>query len=349
MKKLNATLLFLGLGLLTFLIWKVGPAELVKEVQAVGWGGVMALILAEGAGNLAHSLGWRYCLGRSGPPVSRWRLFRMAMAGFAMNYLLPLASVGGEASKAALLMSSRSSSEALGSVLLDKLATAIAHLLLALLGASLVVWYARLPVQMVVAMVVSTVLLAGGIGIFLLLQRHGKLGSLLRWLVDRQLGGGLLRQVSRRLSDVDCVLRRFYNEQPMDLLRSVAWHLLGHSAGLIQAWLFLRLGRQPTALLPVACAGLLSLWFDLLTFAIPLNLGGLEGSRMVALKAIGNNAATGIAFGISLRIAQLFWVGFGLVSYLLFWPIVRTTAARCRTEAPREPESGNCFYRSQRS
>jgi hypothetical protein len=195
---------------------------------------------------------------------------------------------------------------------------------------------------MVAAMVFTTGLVAGGMGIFLFLQRHGKLGALLRWLVDRRLGGELARQASLRFSKLDYVLKRFYDEQPMDLLRSIGWHVMGHSAALFQAWLFLRLLHQPVALLRVACAGLLSLWFDLLTFAIPLNLGGLEGSRMLALKAIGNSAATGIVFGISVRIAQLFWVGFGLINHTLFtvqWrgrSTVPMSMERTRSEASRE-------------
>jgi uncharacterized protein (TIRG00374 family) len=340
MKTFKSTLLVLGVVFLASLVWHVGPGELARQVRAVGWG-VLVFILAEGVANLAHTLGWRHCINRTGPPVPLWRVFRMAMAGYAMNYLLPLASVGGEASKAALLSSSRPTPEAFSSVLLDKLSTAIAHLLLALLGAGLVIWQVHLPAEMLVAMIATTVLLAGGMGTFLLIQRYGKLGALLRWLTERRIGGDIARQASERISEVDAALQRFYREQPLDYLMSIGWHLLGHSAGLLQAWIFLWLLHQPSGLWPVACAGLLSLWFDLLTFAIPLNLGGLEGSRMVALKAIGNHAAAGMAFGICVRIAQLFWVAFGLACYGLFtihdtgWLKARTQFTRRSPLTPR--------------
>ncbi len=314
MKKFNLILLFLGSALMAYLVWRVGPGKLATEVRAVGWVAI-PLILAEGAANLAHTIGWRYCISRSGSPVRLSRLFRMAMAGFAMNYLLPSASVGGEASKAALLTSSRPAPEAFSSVLLDKLATAIGHLILALIGAGFVLYYARLPSEIWIPMGSATLLLAAGIGAFLLIQRHGKLGALLRWFADRRLGGNFGRWAAARISEVDDVLRKFYRDRPCDFALSIACHLLGHSAAILQAWLFLALLGRPASLAQVACAGLISLWFDLLTFAVPLNIGALEGSRIIALTAIGNNAPLGLAYGLTIRIAQLFWAAFGLVSY----------------------------------
>jgi hypothetical protein len=59
------------------------------------------------------------------------------------------------------------------------------------------------------------------------------------------------------------------------------------------------------------------MWFDLLTFAVPMNVGSLEGTRIVALKALGFTSLMGMTYGIALRLAQIFWAGVGLVSYAL--------------------------------
>ncbi len=314
MKKLNLLLLFLGLSLLAYLVWRVGPGDLVRQVRGLGWGAIL-LILSEGAANLAHTLGWRRCLDQAHPRVPLFRLFRMALAGFSINYLLPTASAGGEATKAALLAANRPASAAITSVLLDKLALALAHLCLAVLGAVFVACYAQLPVPVWIAMAFTTVLLGTGMGIFLLIQCHGKLGAVFRWLAERRCGGTLVLQANRHISEVDDALKRFYRERPWDLVCSGGWHLLGHAATLLQAGLFLWLAGQPATLSKVACAGFLSLWFDMFTFAVPLNLGALEGSRIVALKAIGANTSLGMTFGISIRITQLFWACFGLISH----------------------------------
>ncbi len=314
MKKVNHALLVLGLGFLVYLICKVGPHELWHQFGALGWG-VVPLILSEGLANLAHTVGWRHCI--RGTPIPLLRLFRISMAGFAINYLTPSASLGGEVSKVALLSPNHKASDAISSVLLDKLMTAVGHLTLAVLGSLLLLWRVSLPGELWIAMAATTGLLTGGMAVFLVLQKHGKLGSLCRWLVAHKLGGRFVQKAAQQLSEVDATLKQFYRERPRDLILAACWHLVGHSAAILQAWLFLNLLKQPAVLGTVAAAGFLSLWFDLLTFAVPLNLGTLEGSRIIVFKALGCPGLLGMTFGLTVRAAQLFWACFGLVSYCL--------------------------------
>ena len=314
MKKVNAALLAVGLAFLIYLVWRMGPGELGRELSALGWG-VLYLVLIEGAANLTHTIGWRHCLSKSGERVPLWRLFRINMSGWAINYLTPTASVGGEVSRATLLASTYKGPEAVSSVMLDKLMTGVAHVVLVVLGCLFLFWRVSLPLSLWVAMAVTTVLLTGGLTAFLLLQKHGKMGGLCRWLVQHKLGGRSAEVAAEQISKVDEALKEFYREHPRDLVLSVVWHLVGHLAALLHAWVFLLMLRQPAPLTTVMAAGLLSLWFDLLTFAVPMNLGSLEGSRIVVFKALGCQALLGMTFGVAVRLAQVFWAGFGLVSY----------------------------------
>jgi hypothetical protein len=182
-------------------------------------------------------------------------------------------------------------------------------------GGLLLFWRVKLPVELWIAMVVTTILLSSGMTAFLLLQKHGKLGAVCRWLVERRIGGQFIKDAAQNLSHVDGTLKDFYRENRSGLIASAGWHFVGHSAALVHAWVFLSVLGQPTPLLTVATAGLLSLWFDLLTFAIPMNLGTLEGSRIVILKTLGCQALLGMTFGIAVRVAQLSWAGFGLICY----------------------------------
>src|SRR3954470_23856947 len=124
MKRFNTVLLVLGLAFLLYLIEKTGWRELWLQLRVLGWG-ITLILLAEGLANLAHTVGWRHCiastslsssigsprrneaddsvvtnqpgLGRrsEGVELSLWSLFRMNMAGWAINYLTPTVSVGG--------------------------------------------------------------------------------------------------------------------------------------------------------------------------------------------------------------------------------------------------------------
>jgi len=253
MKRLNTFLLCLGLAFLLWLVWKVRPGQLWRELSILGWG-VIPLILSEGVANLLHAAGWRHCIAGPARRIGLLRLFRMAMAGFAINYLTPTASLGGEVTKATLLAEGRHAPEAISSVLMDKLCLAIAHLLLVILGSFFLIGRVELPDHLLLALVASGLLIACGMIVFLLLQKYGRLGGFLRWLAARRMGSPFLQAAARQISQVDEALKAFYRGRPGDLVWSIVWHLLGHSFAIIQAWLFLLLLNQPVSIMAALVA-----------------------------------------------------------------------------------------------
>lgn len=332
MKKIHAVLFVLGVAFLGYLVWTIGWGELWHELTALGWG-LIPLILSEGVGEMFHTVGWRHCL--SGPhrllpfPV----LFGMRMAGYAINYLTPTAALGGEVTKVSLLAANHRGPEAVSGVLIDKVSFAFAHLLFVAVGAMFIVWRIKLPPVLWAALLFSGALVGSGVVALLLLQKYGKLGGAIRWLAGRKIGGRPLQKAAEEITAVDEALRVFYRERPLDLGLSMAWHLLGYSVGIVQTWLFFGLLKQHASLAVAAGTWFLGMWFDLLTFTVPMNIGSLEGSRIVVLKAMGYDSLLGMTYGMTIRLAQLFWSAFGLVSYAL----VAAQASGPLSDAPITP------------
>jgi len=63
-----------------------------------------------------------------------------------------------------------------------------------------------------------------------------------------------------------------------------------------------------------------------LTFAIPMNIGIQEATRVLAFNAIGYGSVMGLAYGMTLRIEQIFWAGLGLLCYATLMSERRNTA-----------------------
>jgi hypothetical protein len=337
MKKFHAILLILGVALFFVLLRNVGASELWRELGLLGWG-LVPLILGEGLAEMVHTVGWRYCL--SGPLRSLpWTtLFRIRMAGYAINYLTPTAALGGEVTKGVLLARHCRRSEATSGILIGKLCFALAHLVFVALGALLVLSRLPLPKPLWFAMLACGTILALGMITFLLLQKHGKLGALLRWLAARKPTHRTLNALARNVTAVDQTMVCFYRERPMDLTLAMAWHLAGYSIGIVQTFLFFHFLHYDASLAVAAGAWFLGMWSDLLTFAVPLNLGTLEGTRVVGLQALGYSALTGMTYGFALRLAQIFWACFGLVSYALL-SSRGSTPSRQRPITPYAPDS----------
>jgi len=314
MKILHGCLLVLGVGFLVYLIGCIGMGELWRELRLLGWG-LVPLLLSEGLAEFFHTLGWRRCLSGPHRALHLWLLFRIRMAGYAINYLTPTAALGGEATRAGLLSAYGRGTEAVSGVLIDKACFALGHLLFVVLGSVVILSRIQLPSALAVAMVLAGVLLAAGIIAFALLQKNGKLGAVVRWLAAHHVGGGRLRRAAEEITAVDEAFRIFYRDRPRDLALAVAWHLVGFPVGILQTWLFFVLLGHPPSFTVAASVWFLGLWFDLLTFAIPLNLGTLEGSRILTFRAVGYEAVQGMTFGVTMRLAQLVWAVFGLISY----------------------------------
>lgn len=320
MRKLQTILLVLGIGFFIYLLARIGVRELGRELAGLGWG-LVPLVLAEGMAEMIHTVGWRYCL--TGPlrTISWLSLFHIRIAGYAINYLTPTAALGGEVTKTVLLASRHRGPEAATGVVVDKVCLALAHLLVVAIGAPLVLWQARMPRPIWAAMLAGGLLLAVGIGTFLWLQQHGLLGGLIRRLAVRFPRSAPLQSAARQFTVLDEALQRFHREHPKDLFRSIAWHVAGFAVGILQTWFFLRLLHPDAALLGATTAWFIGLWFDLLTFAVPLNAGALEGTRIAALQAVGYTAVAGLTFGFVNRLAQMLCAGYGLAAYA--WLISR--------------------------
>ena len=343
MKKLHALLLFLGLVFLAYLLWTIDIRQLGHELVALGWG-LAPFILLEFAAEAIHTVAWSCCLTGPHRRLTWYRLFQIRMAGYAINYLTPTAALGGEATKAAFLYSNHRGPEAVSGVLAGKLCAGAGHLFFVILGSVFVIGSATLPRAVWTAMILSSGLVAGGMLAFLLLQKNGQLGALIRWLAARRFGGQAVQNAALKFTAVDETLKNFYNERPGALALAVSWHLIGHATGIFQTWCFFVLLHQPVSAMTATTVWVLGMWFDMLTFAVPLNLGTLEGSRMVAAKAVGLAALTGMTYGVALRLAQLACAGYGLITYAWLAPQTNQlhqvgTAGMPSLDRAMEPES----------
>jgi uncharacterized protein (TIRG00374 family) len=314
-KTFDLLLSSIGAVFLAYLIWKIGPREIWREFTSLGWG-LIPIVMAEGIAEMIHTLGWRHCMTEPYRSLPWFFLFRVRMAGYAINYLTPTATLGGEVTKGTLLASAHKGPGAVTGVLIGKLCFGFSHLIFVLTGSIFILATVRLPLTLWLGMFFSAALVGSGILIFFLIQKRGKLGAFVRWLAARKLGGRLLQKAADGITEIDEALKSFYRERPGELVRAMCWHLLGYSLGIAQTWFFFSLLNR-TSWVVAAATWFLGMWFDLLTFAMPFGLGTLEGTRIIALRAVGYNALLGMTYGFALRLAQLFWAAAGLGNYAL--------------------------------
>lgn len=314
MNWLHRFTLALGVALLAILLWKIGPVALFRNLLFLGWFWV-PLILVEGLGEACHATGWRYCLSRGQQRLSWLRIAMIRQAGMAFNYLTPTAHLGGELIKGTLLGREGEAVEAATAVIVGKLALVLSQLLLVTMASATALWIISLPLHLWLGWAMGTSVFFAGIVSFFLLQRHGKLGAVIRVAERIGLRGDRVKAMARWLSAVDQGLRDFHRERPGDLVRALSWHVLGYSCGLVQTWLFLGWAGHELLWKTGVVIWALGAWFDLVGFIVPAGVGVQEGSRVLVFHAVGLNSLGGLTFGVVLRLTKALWALIGLACY----------------------------------
>ncbi len=304
MRKFHLLMIAAGVILFAFLIYAVGPAVLWRKLAILGWR-LLPLTLLEGATELFHAQGFRYCLSGSHRSLPFFRVFSIRLAGSSINHLTPTAGFGGEVTKGVLLASPRMGPEAAAAVIVDKLSMALAQLVFVVGGASAVLWKIALPRGLWVALTIGTLLLSTGVIGFFVVQKYGKLGAVVRWAVVRRIGGAALKNAALHMTQVDQALQLFYRRRPAGLPLSVAWHVMALVWSIAPAYCFLTFLGASASLANAAAIVCLGTWFNLVTFALPTDIGVQETARVLIFSVLGFHSALGLTYGVTLRFEQL--------------------------------------------
>src|SRR5215831_13242623 len=133
-------------GTLAALVWMLDPAAVGKMVLGVGWG--MILILSqEIVAHVLNAFGWRLTFtAEQAQTVPLAELVKLRIAGDAVNYLTPSATVAGEFTRTAMLNDSHRFEVRAASVLVAKCAQTLAQFLFASAGMVLAFWTGALDI-----------------------------------------------------------------------------------------------------------------------------------------------------------------------------------------------------------
>ena len=350
MRKFHLIAIGSGVVLLAVLVYEIGPAAIWQRMVMLGWG-FLLLTLLDGITEVLHTEGWRRCLSGAHRSLSFARVFSIRLAGSSINHLTPTAGFGGEVTKGVLLSTNRTGADAASSVIIDKLSLALAQVIF-VAGSGLIIFYrVVLPAGLWVALIAGTGVLTCGIIGFFVVQKYGKLGGVVRWAVAHRIGGAGLRKAAFHATEVDQKLGSYYRSRPYDLPLSVLWHIAALTWSILPAYYFLSFvtgGASMALATAIVCLGI---WFNLITFALPVDFGVQETTRVIIFTILGFDSAAGLTYGITLRLEQLVWAGAGLAVYALLVGEMREGkkvvlgAGGAATGRAEEPDSREVTWR----
>jgi putative membrane protein len=307
---LERALLAGGLVLLAVLVRRLGGAALLANLRLVGWG--IALIVGqEILAVLANTLGWRATFPSERPPPPFGELLAARIAGDAVNYVTPTATLGGEFARARVLHGRASRLDLATSIAVAKVSQTVAQAIFIATGLMLVLAVVPLSNAVRLGLVTGTTMLSALVFAVVIAQRRGMFTPLARLLArfDRR---GRLADLGERMRRLDAEIARVHLARRRPFFTSCAWFFLGWALGTVEIALMLWLLGIPVSLERALAIEVLSVAIDATLFFVPGKLGTQEGGKVLIFTALGLDPVQGLSVGVLRRIRELAWALVGL-------------------------------------
>lgn len=305
-------ILVFGVSLLGYMLHRTGPGAVWKQVQAVGWGLVLIIILG-GVSQLIKTCAWRQTFACDISALSWSRSLRAQLVSDAVGQLGFAGKLLGEGLRISMLGSAVPLENGISSSAIDGGLHAFTAVVVTVLGITTTLllapldgrWriYALLLAAVLIAIVtISAVAVAGG---WQLMGNAARtIGRLPR----------LHKLVSGKLPVIDSAehnLLTFYRDEPVAFWASLLFNLLWHAMAALEVYLILRfMGADVGVVGAFAMEGLTKV-INLVGALSPGNLGTYEGGNMVIANLFGVTGTAGLTLALCRRARSIFWAAVG--------------------------------------
>lgn len=324
MRKLSLIFLFLGLALLGYLIYDVGPAKLWAHLSAIGPGFLWVLLVGL-TSMFFLACAWKDLLYRERSTATVLDLFLAGLVGFAVNELTP-GSVAGEPVKGAMLRGKIPGPDIVSSLILHNYLYIITNFLQIALGACVgLLWLDLSPVLMWGTIVVTGVV-AGILGLLAMAIRWGMAERFMRALRYLRLPIRNIEGIIEGARQADAQARSFHREHRVAFWRAFAWIFLARAMAVVEIWVILGLIDHPTDFATLMLLQASSLLVYVIFFFVPSQMGANELGSTVIFDLLRFSPATGLLMELVRRARKLSVVALGLVIFGLRALVVRRRA-----------------------
>ena len=332
-KRINNLLFSIGLTAVIVMLctFEVSFAELWAYITRAGYW-LAAILGLWVVLYLMNAWAWRVIILGSGPcPISFFRLLKLTISGFALNYATPIGLLGGEPYRIMELSKYIDVRRATSSVVLFAMMHIFCHFWFWATG--IVTYLAlaaagKVPLETgtVVALVFIGLFCWAGIYLFMKGYKNGMAVRLIHWLGHlpglKKWGARFIAAHEEDLEKIDRQITELQGQNKRSFFGSFCLEYVGRFCQSFEIFFMLLLfgidggggaaGYLLTFLHAFLILAFTSLFANLLGF-IPLQLGGREGGFAISVAQMGMTGGTAMFISIISRVRELFWAAAGIL------------------------------------
>jgi uncharacterized membrane protein YuzA (DUF378 family) len=308
----------LGFSLLGYLVFRSGPGAVWKQLQAVGWGFALVILLG-GLSQLAKTCAWRQAFTCDISGLSWFRSFVAQLISDGIGQFGIAGKVVGEGTRISLLRRAVPLSNALSAGAIDGVLHTFTAVLITVSGLSATLLFAplsgtwRLYAVLLVVVLVSAVIL-GVVSVrnrWQLLGRAsrtiGRLPRLHTWISGKQ----------PIIDSAEDNLLTFRDKAPAAFWATLIFNLLWHMLAILEVYIILRFMGAKVAMSGAFIVEALTKVINLVGALNPGNVGTYEGGNMLIAKIFGVTGTAGLTLALCRRVRTVFWAGVGAICVIV--------------------------------
>lgn len=308
----------LGIALLVVLVRRTGTGTVIHQVQTIGWGFGLVLLLG-GIGHLIKTWAWRLTFACEIKNVSFARMFALRLVSEAIAILGLPGQVIGEAARVSLIGSDVPIANSISSVTLDRVLYIVTSAIVTLTGmiaALLLLSFSRMwrlyallfALGAAVMLAASAMALRRRWPIFSGAARAiGRIAWFKGWLDGKHT---VIESAEEDFFD-------FYYEAPGPFWHSVALNIACHGTAIFEVYILLCfMGARSGLFLALVLEALTKL-INIIGAFNPGNVGTYEGGNMVIFRLLGISSVAGLTMALCRRARILFWAAIGALCLIV--------------------------------
>ena len=249
-------------------------------------------------------------------PISFWRIYRLTITGYALNYATPVGGLGGEPYRIMELSKDIDNQHATSSVILYAMMHFFAHFwfwfisIFIYLGLVLI---GDLPISVAIGYIISRGYKNGLVKY--VLGVLSRVPGMKRWTLK------LWARHSEAIKNIDGQIAALYAQDTKAFYKSLVLEYLSRVVQSMEVMFMLLLfgidcgggldGLMLTFLHSILIVAFTTLFANLIGF-LPMQLGVQEGGFVLSIAALGLSAALGIFVSIICRVREIIWIIIGI-------------------------------------
>ena len=313
-KWIKAALCAVGLLLFLYLVRRIGLQTLWTNLSRFGPWFLLTCLLA--AVWLFFQAGaWYLVQNAFFQRVPLISLFRIKIISDALNMLLPLASLGGDAVRAFLIKKDVPLREGIPGVLFDKTIEFVAATLFLMSGFLLALIFIPLPGTLMIPVIVCLGITIVGVVLLVFFQMQGVYRTLVKLAGFIPKVRGWIQSRESQFLAMDQNLRLLYTCSKAKIGFALGLHILARIAGLVEVMVILAVLKAPVNFVQALFISTVVTAGNSLFFLLPGQWGVMESSHILVVQSLGYPAAIGLSLSIIRRIRKLAFVGLGLIFF----------------------------------